>query len=122
MHACAIKRGTFVSLVQSNNKNNNDIQIQQATTSNRATTDDAGQQTSLAPIPVVKSFAQLDRMRWRFKKEHERLSHNELAYRVRSVFVALKVNHTIYTSEGGAVTSTAMGIEFFLGEHITAGL
>lgn len=44
------------------------------------------------------------------------------AYRVRPVFVALKVDHTIYTSEGGAVTSTAMGIEFFLGEDITAGL
>lgn len=41
---------------------------------------------------------------------------------MRPVFVALKVDHTIYTSEGGAVASTAMGIEFFLGEHITAGL
>lgn len=41
---------------------------------------------------------------------------------MRPVFVALEVDHTIDASEGGAVTSTAMGIEFFLGEHITASL
>ena len=41
---------------------------------------------------------------------------------MRPVFIALKVDHAIYTSERGAMASTPVGIELLLREDITAGL
>jgi hypothetical protein len=43
-------------------------------------------------------------------------------YRMRSIVIALEVDHAIYTTERGAATPAAMGIELLLGEDIPTGL